>query len=152
MRIPPLAPVLLLAIALGLPGAARAQGTGVPVPAAPRAPWLVFAAKPGIVAALDTSRIEHDSAGTRIRIRVDYGEPVVLPENPSISWTRMEATHVVDCGRGVARDVDMSVFDASGTRVSSYVWDAPQWTSFERHGLGTAFWRPLCAALAARGR
>ena len=148
-----------VALVAGLAGAAsavRAQADPAAAPAsrlsAPPPPWQLVAAKPGIVVALDSSRIVAEPDGVqRVRVRIEYAEPMVLPQNPRITWTRMDATHLVDCARGRGLDVDMTVFDATGMEITSLTWDGVEWTAFERHGLGVGFWRPLCAVLGTRG-
>jgi len=133
--------VLVAAIACGGRGDASDQDAGR---------WIAISETPAMRITLDSSRIQADSLGTFVWLRIDY-----TVTNPPMSdmpqpWRQMESRHLVDCEARRAKDIDMVIIDTAGVRHDGSQALSPEWQPFEAHPLTVNVLGSVCAALPVR--
>ena len=131
--------VLAHAACSGSGGAAR------PTPAAQDSPrWVAVSANDSVRILLDTGSVSRSGPLQRfwlgiIDVRGERVRAVAAP------FLRFESSEEVDCGRGMARNLDMRVPDSAAVL---HVLPADStWKTFRQHALGPGILGPVCVFL-----
>ena len=131
-------------------GGAPKQDAAAPAPAAARAPggtWFEIARTPEIVAYMDTARLERPAAGVgRVWYRFEYATPMRLGDDTVTRYRAVESRLEVDCGREMAKGLEMRVETEAGVSSGSPTPEQ-QFQSVDEHPLGSGVFFPACRML-----
>jgi len=116
--------------------------------AASREPgWYEIARTPGIVAYLDTARVDRLADGrARIWFRFHYLVPYVASNDPSVKYEAAETRQDLDCVRRRTRGLELRMQAAGGIAVAVPTPDTA-WSSMDTHPLNSGVFLVACRAI-----
>jgi hypothetical protein len=134
----------VLTIALALLGVAACQQSS----AASREPgWYEIAHTPGIVAYLDTARIDRLGDGhARIWFRFRYLVPYVASNDTSVKYEAAETRQELDCIQRRTRGLELRMQAAGGIAAAVPTPDAG-WSSIDTHPLNSGVFLVACRTI-----
>ena len=109
--------------------------------------WYEIARAPGIVAYLDTARVERLAEGrARIWFRFQYLQPYMPGPDTSVRFEAAETRQDLDCNARRTRGLELRM-QASGGVAAAVPTPDTAWVSIDTHPLNSAVFLVACRAL-----
>lgn len=145
--------VLLLSLGSLLMGCSKNdQGPSVhaaSTKATPGMGWSEIVSTPGLVAYLDTSRVNRQADGSaQIWFRFVYKPPATFGSDTSVRYAASEMHEQLDCAHRRTKDLALELETTGGAR-STTPTKNPRWTSIDSHALGAPLFVVACDKLGS---
>ena len=111
--------------------------------------WSEIVSTPGLVAYLDTSRVNRQNDGSaQIWFRFVYKPPATFGSDTSVRYTASEMQEQLDCAHRRTKDLALELETTGGAR-STTPTKNPRWTSIDSHALGAPLFVVACDKLGS---
>lgn len=111
--------------------------------------WSEIVSTPGLVAYLDTSRVNRQGDGSaQVWFRFVYKPPTTFGSDTSVRYTASEMHEQLDCAHRRTKDLALELETTGGAR-STTPTKNPRWTSIDSHALGAPLFVVACDKLGS---